>query len=113
MSDPVTARTFSDWLADYGRGALDDELAATLAEVTTAVQAEGKAGTVTLKLKISPHKAGALVVDADIEAKPPKGPGRSAIFYYDPRTHSLTLRDPRQPQIPGTEDTTKESNTNG
>lgn len=101
--------TFSDWLAEFGGGALDDELAAALSEVSEAVQVQGKKGTITLKLAVSQHKAGALVVDADVDTKPPKGPGRAAIFFFDPATGALTRRDPRQPQIPGTEDTKQEN----
>jgi hypothetical protein len=96
--------TFTDWLAEFGHGALDDELAAALSEVSEQVQLQGKKGTITLKLTVSQHKAGALVVDADVDAKPPKGPGRSAIFFFDPESGELSRRDPRQPQIPGVED---------
>lgn len=96
--------TFTEWLAEFGHGALDDELAAALSEVSEAVQIQGKKGTITLKLTVSQHKAGALVVDADVDAKPPKGPGRSAIFFFDPVSGELSRRDPRQPQLPGTEE---------
>jgi hypothetical protein len=96
---------FSDWLAGFGGGALDDELTAALTEVTEAVRLEGKVGAVTLKLKIG-DKADGVIVEADVTATPPRAKGRSAFFYVDPRTGLLTHRHPNQPQLPGTEDST-------
>lgn len=101
---------FSDWLAEFGRGSLDDELTASLIEVAESVRLQGKAGGLTLKLKLT-QKGDGVIVEADVAATVPRNKP-SGFFYVDEMSKSLTTRDPRQPQIPGTEDPTKEKHTN-
>lgn len=103
--------TFSDWIAEFGEGALDDELTAHLMEVATAVRLHGKAGSLTLKLKFG-EKGGGVIVDADVSSTAPQTKP-SAFFYVDEKNARLSRRDPRQPQLPGTEDPTKKETSNG
>lgn len=101
---------FSEWLAEFGRGALDDELTAALMEVAESVTLQEKPGTVTLKLKLS-EKAGGVIVEADVSSSAPRSKP-SQFFYVDAMRGELTRRDPKQPQLPGTEDPVKENPTN-
>lgn len=103
--------TFSDWIAEFGEGSLDDELTMHLMEVATAVRLHGKAGSLTLKLKFS-EKGGGVIVDADVASTAPQTKP-SAFFYVDEQRGRLSRRDPRQPQLPGTEDPSNKEPTNG
>lgn len=96
---------FSDWLADYSRGALDDELTAALEEVAHEVVLSEKAGTVTLKLAMT-EKGGGVIVSAQVSAAPPKSK-REAFFYVS--DDGLSTRDPRQPTLPYEEHDTEEN----
>lgn len=95
---------FSKLVEAFARGALDDEATAALAEVADAVNVTGKAGTLTVKFKVSvPKNAhGEVFLDVEVDAKPPKT-GRSAVYFVQPGG-ALSRRDPNQPQLPGTED---------
>lgn len=101
---------FSKFLAEFGGGALDDELTAALSEVADAVFLQETGGTVTLKLKLAVPKGttGGLIVSADVDAKPPKS--SRAGFFFVAEGGALSKRDPNQPQLPGVEDP-KETNT--
>ncbi len=90
---------FSEWLAEYGRGVLDDDLTAALREVTEAVTLEGRGGVVSLQLRLG-QKGNGVIVSAEVKAKPPTTP-RSIFFFA--RDGELSSRDPNQPPIPGTE----------
>jgi len=100
---------FSEWLGEFGSGALDDELTAALMEVASAVSLQGKAGSVTLKLKLG-EKAGGVIVEADVASTAPRSKP-TQFFYVDEMHGELTRRDPKQPQLPGTEDPLKENPT--
>lgn len=102
--------TFSEWLAEFGGGALDDQLTAALMEVATAVTLQNKAGTVSLKLKLG-SMSGGVTVEADVVSSAPKSKP-SQFFYVDDMRGELTRRDPKQPQLPGTEDPVKEHQPN-
>lgn len=91
---------FSEWVAGFGDGALDDELTAALQELADAVVLAEKAGTLTLKLTLS-EKAGGVIVAAQTATAPPKS--KREAFYYVAET-GLSRRDPNQPQLPGTEE---------
>lgn len=77
---------------------LDDALAALVASVRDT----GKAGTLTLKLKVEPadKDSRTVFVTDEIASKLPKlEPGKS-IFYID-HAGRLTRSDPDQPDLPG------------
>lgn len=95
---------FSSFLAEFGGGSLDDELTAALSEVADRVVMQEVTGTITLKLKLGVPKGttGGLIVEADVDAKPPKN--KRANFFYVAEGGALSKRDPNQPQLPGVED---------
>jgi hypothetical protein len=97
---------FSEWLAGYGSGALDDELTAALEEIAEQVVLNDKTGGLTLKLTLG-EKGGGVIVAANVTAAPPKTK-REQFFYVDP-DGGLASRDPRQPQLPGTESARQEA----
>lgn len=95
-------KVFSNWLAEYAQGALDDRLTVALAEVASAVTLLEKSGSVELKLKLS-EKAGGVVVEFDVKTVAPRP--KTGQFFYVTDDGSLSRRDPNQPQLPTMEDT--------
>lgn len=93
---------FSEWLATYGSGVLDDKLTAALREVAEQVVLLDKSGTVTLKLTLT-AKAGGVIVSPKVTATPPEGKEGGQFFFVAP-DGSLSRRDPNQPQLPTMED---------
>lgn len=87
---------FSEWLAEYQRGALDDELSAALEQVAHEVVMSEKPGKVTLTLGLS-QKGDGVIVAAQVATAPPKSK-REAYFYVS--DEGLSQRDPRQPELP-------------
>jgi hypothetical protein len=92
-----SARPFMDWLREHKNGALHDELSDGLQELVAAVMEEGKAGTLTLTIKVGPFGKGdgALQVAAEAKVKPPKAPAGVSIFFATPE-NNLVRQDPRQ-----------------
>lgn len=84
-----------------GGGHLIDEIHAALLDVAEEVVATGKAGTVTVTIKVS-HPKGAdpllVVMDEEVRRAMPKTDPKGAMFYAaDAELHE---RDPRQPDLP-------------
>lgn len=102
MADQASDSTpFSDWLADYGKGALDDKLTAALREVAEQVVLLDKNGTITLKLTLAP-KAGGVIVAPRVSFQAPEGK-EGGQFFYVTSDGSLSRRDPNQPTLPNME----------
>ena len=99
---PASDPSFSDWLASYGHGSLDDKLTAALADVAQAVQLLDKGGKVTLVLNLA-AKAGGVVVTPDIKVTAPESK-QSGQFFYVAADGTLSRRDPNQPTLPNMED---------
>ncbi len=99
---PARVRPFADILRDLKRGEVIDEAALLLQDLVRAVQTNGKKGTFTLKVDISPMKgdSNALVVAAQASINPPKGSPAEAVFFADD-DHNLVRDDPRQVALPG------------
>lgn len=87
---------FSTWLAQHRRGELDAEIALALADVSTATQQTGKAGSVTIVLAIkpNPNSDSVLLVD-EVKVKRPE-PSRGAAIYYVGDDGRLQRDDPAQ-----------------
>lgn len=87
---------FSTWLAQHRRGELDAEIAFALAEVSSAAQETGKAGSVTIVLSIkpNPNSDSVLLVD-QLKVKRPE-PSRGAAIYYVGDGGHLQRDDPAQ-----------------
>lgn len=99
----TTTPSFSDWLATYGTGSLDDKLTAAMAEVAQQVLLLDKTGRVTLTLNVAPQ-GGGVIVTADVKAVAPEAKKTGQFFYVTP-DGALSRRDPSQPQLPTMEDT--------
>lgn len=96
MSNP---RSFLATVGDIRKGQLQIELAKQFQELVEAVKNTGRAGELTLTLKVAPlGKEGAMhsVVD-DVKLKLPKVDKIATLFFVTPdNNHSLA--DPTQPQ---------------
>lgn len=107
MPSSTTAEVvpFPEVLAQLRKGAAVDEFTARLAELVQAVQYTEKAGTLTLKLKVSPSKSDDAVVEIvdDLTVTIPRPPKKSSLFFAD-SAGSLTRHDPRQGAFDGMED---------
>lgn len=77
-----------------------DEASAKLAEVVAAVVETGKAGTVTITLKIAPASRGngAVTVTDEVTAKIPQSP-RPDSFWFASEDGALSKDDPRQKEL--------------
>lgn len=91
-------RPFAAWLQDHRGGRLHAELTAVLADVTDAVKAHNKAGSVTVKIDLKPQ--GNMVVVSDrVTAKLPEGDPDIALYFVDD-DGNLVRDDPNQPKLP-------------
>lgn len=82
------ARPFTAFLADYQRGTLNSELGEKLRDVVAEVTEHGKAGELTLRIKVKPAGAnagGQLTVAADVSTKTPQPEPEAQIFFADDR----------------------------
>lgn len=83
------------WLQQQRKGALDVEAGADLAKLVEAVRLTGKAGSLTIVVKIQPGKAGSLEVVDDVRLKLPE-PEREAALWFADKHGRLTRHDPDQ-----------------
>lgn len=93
---------FSQWLKGYGSGLLDDQLTASLRECAEQVVLLDKGGTVTLKLSLV-AQGGGVVVTPKVTTNAPEAK-QGGQFFFVADNGCLSRKDPRQPQLPGTED---------
>lgn len=102
-TEPATkGQQFLDLLRQQERGALLADAEEALIEVIEAVQRTGKAGKLTLTLKVQGHKDGideaALYIAAAITPYPPAPERKHTLWFgVDGR---LSRRDPRQAELP-------------
>jgi hypothetical protein len=104
-----TIRPFAAILQEVGAGRLHDRVSEQLADVTAAVAATGKKGTVTLVVTVEPLKGGkskagitdTLVVTGKSAAKVPEGDDSAptSVFFHD-ASGNLVRNDPNQPELP-------------
>lgn len=92
------ARPVLDFLAEHRGGAAAAELTEALHAVVEAVEATGKAGSVTLTLAIAPLKdAGSVLKVTDtVKSKVPEL-ARPAAIYFPDRHGNLRRENPNQP----------------
>jgi hypothetical protein len=96
-------RPFTDFLAEYRRGACRDELTQKLQELVNEVTEICKAGTLTLTIKVMPAGAGnssQIKISDDIKVKLPQSLREESIFFVDPDTGNITRDNPMQPHLP-------------
>lgn len=94
-------RPFADWLQDQRSGALTIELADGLNDLVEAVALHGKAGTLTLVVKVAPagKNGHTVVVTDDVKVKAPEAERGESIFFVDPDCN-LTREIPGQERLP-------------
>lgn len=83
-------RPITDTLRHLEAGCLIDEASELLAELVKAVDATGKAGSLTLTLKLRKATAGALAVTGNVSVKKPAEPAN--LMTEDPRQTKLDLK---------------------
>jgi hypothetical protein len=92
------ARLFTDVLGDIYLGTLNAELTSELAKVTEAVLATGKAGHLTVMLKVSPNGEDSFEIVPQVKAKVPESNRAKSIFWRD-KHGSLVRTDPKQREL--------------
>jgi hypothetical protein len=97
---PPIARTFCDAVDSLRFGALGTELTDELIALTNKCQETGRAGSITLTIKIKPGKGGQLEIEDDIKTKLPK-PERGSTMMFATIEGHLSRADPRQAELPG------------
>ncbi|MGH9001957.1 MAG: hypothetical protein ACRDYV_02400 [Acidimicrobiia bacterium] len=99
--DPPRVRPFADFLVDQAGGRTHAELSDALHDLTSAVQATGRKGALTLTVTVEPMKGNtqALLVTDKVTAKPPAADRKSSVFFADAQGN-LSRHDPRQMHLP-------------
>lgn len=93
------SRPFMDFLREHRNGATHDDLSDKLQELVAAVIEEGKAGTLTLTVKVKPlGKSDGLEVSAETKLAAPKPTPGVSIFFPTPE-NNLVRQDPRQQSL--------------
>ena len=96
------SNSFVNTLCQIREGDSVDELSLKLQELVAAVRENGKAGTLTLAIKVKPGtvrgRIGTIIIEDDITVKPPrKAKDESLFFATDENT--LQRTDPNQPEL--------------
>lgn len=101
MTNP-TPQPFTGWLHEQRNGALHHDLSEALLEVVAAVEDTGKAGTLTLTIKVEPAtkgQGGVVAITDDVKTKLPQL-DRGAAIWFVTSDHELSRNDPRQLALP-------------
>ncbi|WP_337878411.1 hypothetical protein [Caldimonas sp.] len=96
-------RPFFDTLRDVRGGQVIDDLAEQMQELVRAVEATGKAGTLTLTLEVKPFKGAAeaaVVVKDTIKLKLPKHESAGTVLFATV-DGNLQRNHPAQDELPG------------
>lgn len=103
MSSEKHAKPFADFLAQQGRA--HEELTEGLHEVIAAVKDTGKAGSVTLVIKVDPDKkaSGIFRISDQVTIKTPQHDRGTRIYFAD-KAGNLTRSNPDQPELEGLRD---------
>jgi hypothetical protein len=96
----LSGRPITDVLRDHDKGAAVLQASEELAELVDAVINEAKAGSLTIKITVSPNKKSKDVIFLGVETKlsKPKSTAPLSIFFTDDNG-GLHRRDPRQKEI--------------
>lgn len=97
------AKPFADFLTKQTRA--HDELTQGLHDVIAAVADTGKAGAITLTIKVEPDKKaqGVFRISDNVTVKIPAHDRGTRIFFKD-KAGNLTRQDPNQPELEGLRD---------
>lgn len=91
--------TFTAWLAEHRNGLADADLTDALRELADAVARTGKAGTLTLTIKVSAQGDMLAITDTCTVKKPQDVETK---LYWIDLAGNLTRNNPMQPTLPGT-----------
>lgn len=94
-TEPQPLVMFTDWLADYKEGAVDEELTSKLSELVQIISQRGKKGSITLTITVGANGDRALELSEKVAVKLPPDSRASRIFYPDERG-GLFRDDPYQ-----------------
>lgn len=92
------SRSIVDTLRHLSGGVFIDEVSDALAEVVKAVDATGKAGSVTIKIDLRRATAGAMAARGTFSVKRPAEPAVEALLFPTPEGNLLT-EDPSQKKL--------------
>lgn len=92
-------KQFHQVLGDIRAGELNEELTAGLTELVQAVQNTQKAGSLTLKIKITPTKGLAFEIDDEVVLKLPELAKPTTILFPTVEGN-LVVQNPMQKQLP-------------
>lgn len=93
----MEVKLFTNFLQELQDGGINHELSDQLNELVRAIDSTGKAGSLTLRVKISPNKrTGMVFVDTEIKLNNPIHDRPSSMFYIDPHDSNLVRNNPKQ-----------------
>ena len=91
-------RPFFETLRELRKGQTLEDLTEALAEIVSAVQETGKAGEITLRLRVRPPRPGArsyLTIEDQVSSKIPRADRGDTVF-FPLADGSLSRQDPSQ-----------------
>jgi hypothetical protein len=102
-------QAFADFLA-HSAPFLGEEATEALNDLVHATTETGKAGSLTLTIKMKPigGKAGQMELETDVKAKLPT-PTRGKTILFTTPDNNLSRQDPRQQTLDGVRDVSQES----
>lgn len=99
--ETANLQAFSAWLFLQRQGALHGELTVALAELTQAVMATDKSGSLTLTIKVKKAGRGIqMLVEDKVVLRKPTAEVDPSFFFFDEESGSLSRNDPFQPDLP-------------
>jgi hypothetical protein len=93
---------FPETILQLNNGATVTELGEALESVVAAVRAAGKAGSITLTIKVAPaskKSTDVLMVESQVKTKLPE-PERGMTIFYATEDNRLVRNDPKQQMLP-------------
>lgn len=100
MSDLKQRRPFAAFVQEQRNGGLHSELSDALTELVTAARETGRAGTITLSIKVAPNKDNSTVTVSDkVKVTLPEPERGAGIFFFDDEGN-LTRSNPNQTSLP-------------
>jgi hypothetical protein len=93
---------FPETILQLNNGATVAELSEALESVVAAVRAAGKAGSITLTIKVAPaskKSTDVLMVESQVKTKLPE-PERGMTIFYATEDNHLVRSDPKQQMLP-------------
>lgn len=97
--DEATIRPFADFLREHNRGRTHDELSEKLREVVAAVTDTGKAGALTLVLKVTQQKKTLMLeISDDVKTRVPQHSRPASLWFID-KDGNVTRDNPDQLQF--------------